>query len=88
MSCGIGGRQGSDPTLLWLWCRLVATAAIRFLAWELPYASGVALKSKNKQTKKPLSTVTTSCIQFTYLTYDHLKVLIAAEKKNQLARKI
>ena len=33
-----------DPALLWLW---PATAAlIRPLPWELPYAVGVALKSK------------------------------------------
>ena len=40
-----------------LQCRLVATAAIRPLAWEPPYAAGVALekdtKQTNKQTKKP-----------------------------------
>ena len=29
---------------LWLWCRPVVTAPIRPLAWELPYASGAALK--------------------------------------------
>ena len=33
-----------DPTLLWLWCRLSATALICPLAWELPYAEGAALK--------------------------------------------
>ena len=33
-----------DPTLLWLWCRSVATAPIRPLAWELPYAVGVTKK--------------------------------------------
>ncbi len=33
-----------DPELLWLWCRPVATAPIRLLAWELPYAMGVAPK--------------------------------------------
>ena len=48
MSCGCHGR-GSDPVLLWLWCTLSATASIGPLAWELPYANGVALKS-NKQT--------------------------------------
>ena len=40
-----------DPALLWLWCRPVATAPIRPLAWELPHATGVALekaKDKNK----------------------------------------
>ena len=32
--------------LLWLWCRPVATAPIRPLVWEPPYAMGVALKKK------------------------------------------
>ena len=41
-----------DLALLWLWCRLEATAPIRPLAWEPPYASGVALKKTNKQTNK------------------------------------
>ena len=49
LSCGVGHRHGSYPTLLWLWCRLVAIAPIRPLAWELPYASGVA---QNRQKKK------------------------------------
>ena len=46
MSCGVGCRRGSDPALLWLWRRLVATAPIGPLAWEPPYAVGVALKKK------------------------------------------
>ena len=41
---GVGQRHGSDPTLLWLWPRPVATALIRPLAWEPPYAAGVALE--------------------------------------------
>ena len=44
MSCGVGPRLGSDPELLWLWCRPVATAPIPPLAWEPPYAKGTALK--------------------------------------------
>ena len=48
MSCGVGHRCGWDPSLLWLWCRLAATALIRPLAWEPPYAVGVALKRKKK----------------------------------------
>ena len=44
MSCGVGHRCGSDPMLLWLWCRPVATALIEPLAWEPPYAVGAALK--------------------------------------------
>ena len=35
-----------DPALLWLWCRLAAIAPIRLLAWELPYVTGEALKSR------------------------------------------
>ena len=46
MSCGIG--QGCDPPLLWLWYRLVAVALICPLPWELPYATGAALKKKKK----------------------------------------
>ena len=35
-----------DPVLRWLWHRPAAAALIRTLAWELPYATGVALKRK------------------------------------------
>ena len=45
-SCSVGRRCGSDPVLLWLWCRLAAAALIQHLAWELPSAVGVALKNK------------------------------------------
>ena len=40
MSCGVGCRRGSDPTV---------AAQIRPLAWELQYATRVALKSKGKK---------------------------------------
>jgi len=52
VSCGVGCGRGSDPELLWLWCRLAATALIRPLDWEPPYAVGVALEKANKQTNK------------------------------------
>ena len=52
MSCGVGRRCGSDPVLLWLWHRLVAIAQISPLAWELPYAAGVALGKTKRQKKK------------------------------------
>ena len=52
MSCGVGHRHGSDPTLLWLWCRPAAVAPIRPLAREPPYATGVALKKDKKDTYK------------------------------------
>ena len=46
MSYGIGLRHGSDLALLWLWHRPSAAAPIHPLAWELPYATCVALKRK------------------------------------------
>ena len=49
MSCGVGRRHGSDPEVLWLWRRLVATAPIRPLAWEPPYAAGAALEKAKKR---------------------------------------
>ena len=49
MSCGVGHICGSDPILLWLWSRPAAVAPIRPLAWEPPYAVGVALKSQKKK---------------------------------------
>ena len=52
MSCGVGRRCGSDLALLWLWRRPVATALIRPLAWEPPYAVGVALEKAKRQKKK------------------------------------
>ena len=55
MSCGVGCRCGSDPAWLWLWHRPAATALIRPLAWEPPYAAGAALE-KAKRQKKSLDT--------------------------------
>ena len=54
MSCDVGCSRCSDPVLLWLWCRPGAIALIGLLAWELLYATGPALKSKqtNKKLKK------------------------------------
>ena len=52
MSWGVSGRCGSDPELLWLWCRAAATAPIGPLVWEPPYAMGVALKRPKQQQQK------------------------------------
>ena len=49
ISCGVGCRRGWDPALLWLWRRLAATAPVRPLAWEPPYAMGVAPKNSKKK---------------------------------------
>ena len=48
VSGGVGLRRGSDSALLWLWCR----PEIQPQAWELPYASGVAQKRKEKKGKE------------------------------------
>ena len=45
-------KGSSDPELLWLWRRLAATAPIRPLAWEPPYAAGAALEKAKRHTKK------------------------------------
>ena len=47
MSCGVGRRRGSDLALLWL----AATAPIRPLALEPPYAAGAALKGQKTERK-------------------------------------
>ena len=38
-----------DPALLWLWCRPTAIAPTRPLAWDPPFAAGVALKRQKKK---------------------------------------
>ena len=54
MSCGVGRRHGSDPTLLWLWRKPVAAALIRPLAWESPYAARAAQEIAKRQKKKKI----------------------------------
>ena len=54
MRCGVGCIRSSDLAFLWLWlwCRPLATALIRPLAWEPPHASGMALEKTKKKDKK------------------------------------
>ena len=49
VSCGVGGRHGSDPVLLWLWGRPAAVVLTRPLSWEPPYATCSPKKSKKKK---------------------------------------
>ena len=49
MSCGVGCRCGSDLALLRLWHRPAAAAPVKPLAWEPPYAMGMALKGQKKK---------------------------------------
>ena len=44
VSCDVGCRCGLELALLWL----AAVALIQPLAWELPYAAVVALKSNTR----------------------------------------
>jgi len=52
VSCGVGRRRDSDPELLWVWRRPAATALIRSLVWEPPYAAGAALEMAKRPKKK------------------------------------
>ena len=45
-------RHDLDPELPWLWRRPTAVALIQPLAWGLPHAMGMTLKSKKKKKKK------------------------------------
>ena len=51
VSCSVGHRHCSDPTLLclWLWHKPAATVPIQPLAWELPHTSSAALKRLKKK---------------------------------------
>ena len=51
MRCGVGHKCSLDPTLLWLWYRLAATAPIQPLACGPSYATGAALKIQKDQKK-------------------------------------
>ena len=61
VSCGVGCRRGSDAALLWLWRRPVATAPIRPLAWEPPYAAGAAQEKAKRPKKKKESSFISFC---------------------------
>ena len=51
MSCGIGHKCSSDPTLLRLWSKLAAVALIRPLASDIREAAGAGKKKKKKKKK-------------------------------------
>ena len=63
MSCGVDRRCSWDPALLWLWGRPEATAPIRALAGEPPYAAGAVLK---RQKKKNYSSINHKYLWNTY----------------------
>ena len=65
MSCGVGRRCGSHLAVLWLWHRPAATAPVRPLAWEPPYATGVALEKAKKDKKQNQKNPTTMRCHYT-----------------------
>ena len=58
MRCGVDHRRGSNLMLLWLCNRPVVVVPLGPLAWEPPYAAGMALKSKKTKTKQNTSEAT------------------------------
>ena len=74
VSFGVGHRGSSDPVLLWLWPRLPATAPIQPLAWEIPYATGAALKRQKKERKN-------LCLKREYVLQE--KQMLCLEKKER-----
>ena len=77
MSCGAGCGHGSDPTLLWLWRRPVATALSRPLAWKPTYAVGAALKmTKDKKKKKETTKVSYASSKMSTFFPSHDEVFI------------
>ena len=75
MSYGVGLRRSSDLALLWLWLWLwrAATAPIRPLVWESPYAMGVALKRPKTKKKKDLQSAPLSFL-FLFSNQVHLPI--------------
>ena len=75
MSFGVGCRRDSNLVLLWLWRRPGAKAPIRPLAWEPPYAEGVALKRKEGR-KKALDVIYTLTVVLMEVTLQQINLTI------------
>ena len=72
VSCGVGHKFGSYPTLLWLWHRPASIAPIRPLAWEPPYAMESGPR-KGKKTNKTKQNKKTSRMTRIYGTRDEVE---------------
>ena len=69
MSYDVSCRPGSDPVLLWLWCRPASTAPIGPLAWKPPYATGAAQEKAKRHTHKNNQKITVNCEMFILETH-------------------
>ena len=64
VNCGVGHSYGSDPVLLWLWCR---QAAVGSLAWQPPCAVGSDLKTKKKKKEEEVNRISDSGASHTFI---------------------
>ena len=62
-------QWAKELALLWLWCRPAATAVIRPLVWEPPYAAGVALKRQNTKQKQKQKKERIGIISFFFFAF-------------------
>ena len=81
----VGHRHGSDARLLCLWCRPAVVAPIPLLAWELPYATGVALKTHtHTNTHTHVCTHTKVSLSDLVDTHTHTEVPLSHPKKSAI----
>ena len=62
--------------MLWLWHRLAVVALIQPLAWELPYATGAAVKKRERKIflKKKLKKINVHLICFQICNSQHISI--------------
>ena len=78
---GVYHRCSLDLALLWLWHRPAAIAPIQPLAWEHPYAMGMALK-RQKEKRKKKKRVVDRALQWSAMNIN-LKVIKMKKEKSE-----
>ena len=69
MICGVGHRCGSDPVLLWLWCRPAATALIRLPSLGTFICCRCGPKKIKKKNRKYMYGLTVTCYSMHFLLF-------------------